>query len=237
MIVIDELNTLYEEIRACHICPKMDKEKALRLVRAVNPKNDVFIISQTLAADQLRRSGVDFFQADGKLGNTGATLEKFLNRFNRTAYPYQEVVTLGDTVIPKCTAGSLSVYNTEIAQCYPGRNRSGKGDRLPKSDEIYNCISKGFLIKEIQLMKPTLVLLMGKASRDSFFKHILHVPYPNSLSAHIDSIVESRAIPYFYLGGIGVYVLPIQHSSGANPRFYGMMNNDRLVELVVEALE
>ncbi|MHA1877872.1 MAG: hypothetical protein ACTSUC_15630, partial [Promethearchaeota archaeon] len=63
----EKLNELYKEIQNCHVCPQMDKEKASRLVSAVNPESDVFIISQTLAANQVRKSGVNFFQADGRL--------------------------------------------------------------------------------------------------------------------------------------------------------------------------
>lgn len=233
----DELNKLYREIRACHICPEMDSEKALRLTQAVNPKSDVFIISQSLAANQLRRSGVNFFEVSGKLGNTGNSLERFLNRFNRTVYPYQEVIVSNDVTIPRCSPDRLPVYNTEIAQCYPGREKAGHGDRTPESDEIHNCIKQGFLIKEIEMMKPRLLLLMGKSSRDSFFKYILNLPYPDSLSTHISEIVRLGKIPQFHLGNRTAYALPIQHASGANAQFRKMINNEKLIELIKEVLE
>ena len=77
----DELNELYSDIHNCHECPRMDREKSLRLTQAVNTESDVFVISQTLAANQLRKSGVSFFRADGHIGNTGFSLEIFLNNF------------------------------------------------------------------------------------------------------------------------------------------------------------
>ena len=233
----DELNKLYREIRACHICPEMDLEKALRLTQAVNPKSDVFIISQSLAAKQLRRSGVNFFEVSGKLGNTGNRLERFLNKFNRTVYPYQEVIISNNVTIPKCRPDHLSVYNTEIAQCYPGKEEAGHGDRTPEKEEIHNCIKQGFLIKEIEMIEPRLLLLMGKSSRDSFFKHILNAPYPDSLSTHISEIVQTGEIPQFYLGNRSVYIFPIQHASGANPQFRKIITNAKLIELIKEVLE
>jgi len=144
---IDELRELYIEIRNCHVCPRMDKEKSLRLVQAVNTESDVFIISQTLAANQLRKSGVNFFQADGHLGNTGASLERFLKNFRRTVYTPRQVTTSSQVIIPKCKPGYNAVYNTEIAQCYPGKNIDGSGDRVPQGQELQRCISKGFLIR------------------------------------------------------------------------------------------
>ena len=232
-----ELRKLYEDIEACHICPGMDKEKALRLIEAVNLASDVFIISQTLAANQLRRSGVNFLQVNGQLGNTGEALEKFLNQFNRTVYAEQEVKILSSIIIPKCKAGYVPVYNTEIAQCYPGKKLGSKGDRMPTNEEISTCIAKGFLIRELELIKPKLVLLMGKASRDSFFEQILNSPYPTSLSVHINNIVDSDTVYQFQIGRITTHIMPIQHASGANPRFYSMARNIKLTSLIREALK
>lgn len=234
---MSELDALYESINSCHVCPNMDTEKAPRLVKAVSLTSDVFIVSQTLAESQLRRSGVNFFQANGRLGNTGATLEKFLNKFSRTVYPHQKVTLRDSVTIPKCREGFLSIYNTEIAQCYPGKKSGNKGDRLPTKEEISNCLAKGFLKREIELIKPKLVLLMGKASRDSFFSQVLQASYPESLSEHIAAITVSGAIPQFDIGRIKAHVLPIQHASGANPRFFEMVKNNRLIEIIKEVLK
>jgi uracil-DNA glycosylase len=237
MARVNELRKLYGDIEACHICPRMDEEKALRLVKAVNLARDVFIISQSLAANQLRRSGVNFFQANGQLGNTGETLEKFLNQFNRTVYPEQEVKILNGITIPKCRAGYVSVYNTDIAQCYPGKKINSKGDRSPTNDEISNCIAKGFLLREIELIRPKLMLLMGKASRDSFFSHIICTPYSTSLSVYIQNIVRNGAIPQFRIGLVTTHVMPIQHASGANPRFHSMAKDSKLASIIRKVLK
>ena len=233
----DILCELYLDLQNCHICAQMDREKSLRLVDAVNPKSDVFIISQTLAENQLRKSGVNFFKADGSLGSTGTSLELFLNKFNRTVYPHQDVMISGNVTIPSCNPKYNPVYNTEIAQCYPGKNEGKKGDRKPSGYEISNCISKGFLIKEITMIQPRLLLLMGKPSRDSFFDYFLKVRYPPSLSDHISDITQDGKIPEFTLGDLTLHALPIQHASGANPRFRSMINDNRLVELITEVLE
>ena len=68
------LSTLLKEISACHVCPNMDRIKATRLYEAVNHNADVFILSQSLAREQLRLSGINFFNPQGKQGTTGQNL-------------------------------------------------------------------------------------------------------------------------------------------------------------------
>ena len=237
MVGCDQLRRLYRDIQNCHVCPRMDGEKALRNVDGVNAQSDVFIISQTLAANQLRKSGVNFFQADGRLGNTGKSLEGFLTAFGRTVYPQQPVMTSSGSTIRKCEPGYVAAYNTEIAQCYPGKRSTGRGDRTPSSQEVRTCVDRGFLVKEIRLIGPKLLLLMGKASRDTFFDYVLKAQYPISLTEHIQNVVQSGEIPWFTVRDLSFHVLPIQHASGANPRFHSMLQNRRLVELVEEVLD
>jgi len=229
----NNLSDVYREIKNCSSCPLMNREKFLRRCDAVYNNCDVFIISQALAERQLRLSGVNFFGVDGLAGNTGKNLEAFLDRFDRTIYPLTDI-QLSDTVlIPKSREGFLPVYNTEITQCFPGK--AAKGDRKPSEEEMSSCIDKGFLIKEMEIIKPKLLLLMGKLSRDSFFRYVLKESYPESLSEHIASIVGSE-IPVKVVRDLHVSVLPIQHASGANPNFSKMLKNDRLIELIRKVL-
>lgn len=236
MVNPNELSKLYVDIQNCHICPQVAREKALRLIQAVNTESDVFIVSQALAANQLRKSGVNFFQADGHLGNTGRSLEGLLNSFRRTVYPQQAITIFSGGTIPKCKPGYITVYNTEIVQCYPGRNTHGSGDRAPSNQELQRCVGNGFLAKEIELIRPKLLLLMGKASRDTFFDYVLKAKYPKSLTEHIQNIIQNGELPRFTLGCLNFHVLPIQHASGANPRFRSMLNDNRVTRLVTEVL-
>lgn len=237
MSVIDELDKIYKDIKECHICPEMDPEKTLLLTQSVNPKSDVFIISQSLAEDMARLSGVRFFKPNGELGVSGRNLEKFLNKFNRTVYPPQEVRLSKDATIRKCEPSYLPVYTTPIVQCYPGRKENGEY-RTPKKPEILNCIHQGFVIRELELIKPKLLILMGKPSRDNFYEHILKTSFPDSLSEHISEIVQSKEIPNFTITNKNMHVLPIQSSSGSNnKRFYDMLNNDKLIELIKQVLK
>ena len=233
----EQLRELYDEIQHCDVCPQMNGVKSLRLIKAVNTESDVFIISQALAADQLRFSGVNFFTIDGELGSTGCNLEKFLNKFNRTVFPYQEVKLTSGAVIRGADYNLKSVYNTEIAQCYPGPNKNGTGDREPEPNEIGNCVNQKFIIREIELIKPKLLLLMGKAARDSFFQNILHSTFPENLSDHISQIVKNNMIPHYPISDTTAYIMPIQHASGMNRLFPAMLVDDKLTKMIKELVE
>jgi uracil-DNA glycosylase len=228
------LEQLYLHIQTCHLCPEMDREKKLRRIDAVNARSDVFIISESLAERQLRKSGVNFFQADGELGDTGRNLEKFLRKFKRTVYPPSEVSLPSGVVIPKADDGFVPVYNTESAQCFPGKVNGIKRD--PTDFEIETCWKQDFLIEEIRSLEPVLLLLMGRKSRDAFFRFALEQKYPPSLTEHIRKIVESGKIPVYKIGSADIYVLPIQHASGANPSFFKMLDDEKIICLIRNVL-
>ena len=230
-----ELEKLYHEIHACHICPAMDPIKAPRRIEAIDLRIDVFILSQALAEGQLRRSGVNFFTETGRLGNTGRNLEKFLNQFNRTVFPPRAVHLNNGNFVPRANAQFGSVHNTELTQCFPGK-RANRGDRAPTATEIAACLGQNFLVREIALIKPKLILLMGDKSRKAFFKMLLGEPRKDSLQAHLGRIVASGRIPIYQIGEVKVAVLPIQHASGANPNFYGMLTNNPLIQLIRSVL-
>ena len=230
-----ELINLYFEIHNCHICPKMDKFKLQRNIESVDENSRVFILSQALAESQLRKSGVNFFKSDGLVGDTGKLLEKFLNKIDQTIYPPRDIKLENGSIIPKGNSKFKSVYNTEIAQCYPGKGKV-KGDRIPDKNEIQSCINSNFLLNEIQIIKPKLMLLMGRASTDTFFKYILKNENKLTLTNLIDQIINKNEIPMTTIFGNEIAYLPIQHASGANPSFGKMCNNEKLITLIKKYL-
>ncbi len=58
------------------------------------------------------------------------------------------------------------VYLTSLTRCFPGKSRSGNGDRPPSRAEIALC--HGFLEREMELIQPKVVLLVGKMAIDAF---------------------------------------------------------------------
>jgi len=214
----------------------MDHKKTLRRLDAVDVNADVFIVSQALAENQLRKTGVNFFSENGMPGSTGKNLEGILNQIGRTVYPPKNVQLENGIQISNKRMNYISVYNSEIAHCYPGKNRNGKGDRRPSFEEIKRCLHAGFLTREIEIIRPKIIILMGRLSRDIFFHHVLRTSFPKSLTDHISQIVYQREIPEFEVGNHKSKVMPLQHASGANPRYRQLLQDNNLIEMMKKAL-
>ncbi len=58
------------------------------------------------------------------------------------------------------------VYLTSLTRCFPGKSPSGNGDRPPSRAEIDLC--RTFLERELALIAPQVVLLVGKMAIDAF---------------------------------------------------------------------
>ena len=230
-----QLLKLYDEIHSCHVCLDMDPDKALRRIESVQAGMDVFIVSQALAEHQLRVTGVNFFTQNGRPGQTGKMLERFLNQFGRTVFPKKSVYLGKGFTVEKAQSGCISVYNTDIAQCFPGKMKSG--DRPPSDEEIKECVGKGFLTREIQLIRPKLLLLMGKKSRKAFYEHVINDPRADTPTEHLKSILESGCIPTERLADMSLRVLPIPHPAVRDRSFIDLIENKRLIAMIREVLK
>jgi uracil-DNA glycosylase family 4 len=58
------------------------------------------------------------------------------------------------------------VYLSSLTRCFPGKSPSGNGDRPPSRAEIDLC--RRFLERELDLIQPGVVLLVGKMAIDAF---------------------------------------------------------------------
>tara|TARA_A100001011_G_scaffold107707_1_gene114278 strand:+ start:6806 stop:7411 length:606 start_codon:yes stop_codon:yes gene_type:complete len=59
-----------------------------------------------------------------------------------------------------------NVYMAAVCRCYPGKNISGSGDRVPSEIEIKKCSS--WLNQEIDFLKPNLIIPVGKLAISQF---------------------------------------------------------------------
>jgi uracil-DNA glycosylase len=231
------LQGLYERIHACHECPRMDRRKVVRNARGVWPQSDVFLVSQALAQGTQRLTGISFFGPNAKLGNTGRRLEAFLNLFARTLYPATAIPLPSGSTVPARDVRYLPVYNTEVAQCFPGQIAPGV-DRAPTTIELKTCVGQGFLEEELTIVKPRLVLLMGAKSFEAFSTLVLRErPSGASLLSQIDAIVKAGKVPSANVYGRKIFIAPICHASGANPHFAKMITSTRYVALLARTLK
>jgi uracil-DNA glycosylase len=93
------------------------------------------------------------------------------------------------------------IYFAAVCRCFPGKRPEG-GDRVPAPDEVAACA--GWLEREFALLRPALVLPVGKLAITQFLGE-------RSLAGTIGRKFE---ISY---RGQAVDCIPLPHPSGASP--------------------
>ncbi len=107
-----------------------------------------------------------------------------------------------------------SQYMTAVTKCYPGRSKSGSGDRVPTSSEQSFC--RPYLDEEIILIDPELIIPVGRLAISIF--------YPNKVSLK-DIIGTQKQVD-------GRWIVPLPHPSGASRWHQIEANRDRIGEAV-----
>ncbi|MFT3868564.1 MAG: uracil-DNA glycosylase family protein [Nibricoccus sp.] len=95
------------------------------------------------------------------------------------------------------------IYFAAVCRCFPGKRPEG-GDRVPNPDEIANC--SRWLDREIALLKPELVLPVGKLAIAQFL--------PEPLPPLTEIIGRKFSVERV---GRRLDVIPLPHPSGASP--------------------
>lgn len=217
MTKTQQLQDIFDRIYKLNVCGE-DTHKVRRDIHKCNIGSKVMIIAEAMAPEQVRLSGVNYFYRNGKIGNTGRYLEKFLQKFDHSVYPDKR----------NC------VYHTEIVHSFPGYVTSNgkKTIRRPTSEEIRLSIESNILEDEINIIQPRLILLMGNTSYQTFYKYFLGIAVSRTLTDEVTKISNTGDYNKYQ----NTPVIPIQHSSGANPRFSQMLNNDALIKIIQDLL-
>lgn len=94
-----------------------------------------------------------------------------------------------------------TIYMAAVCRCFPGKTAAG-GDRVPDAQEIVNC--QDWLIKEIAILRPALVLPIGKLAIQQFV-----------ISDKLTDIIGKKLTVTFH--GHTFDIVPLPHPSGASP--------------------
>lgn len=149
----------YKKVYACNKCfnsigcnLRHDILKVVRKVLNGALDSKIFIIAQSIAEHTQRLSGLPYTYINGQLSTTGKKLDRRLS-------------LIGYTIIPN--NDRKLVYSSDIVHCYPGKKNNGGGDNKPTPQEIKNCYD--WFTKEIEIIKPKVLLLLGKVAAETFF--------------------------------------------------------------------
>jgi uracil-DNA glycosylase family 4 len=105
-------------------------------------------------------------------------------------------------------------YLTSVTKCYPGRSKSGSGDRVPSRLEQMLC--RPYLEQEIALINPRLILPVGGLAISLFYSE----GQPLTEIIGTQKQVDSR------------WIIPLPHPSGAS-RWHQLEANRKLVSQAV----
>ena len=108
-------------------------------------------------------------------------------------------------------------YMTSVTKCYPGRSKSGGGDRVPSRAEQKLC--RPFLNQEIELVDPQLIIPIGKLAINLFY------PSNAKLTEIIGTEVQINSR----------WIVPLPHSSGAS-RWHQIETNQLLIDKAIELI-
>ena len=93
------------------------------------------------------------------------------------------------------------IYMAAVCRCFPGKNAAG-GDRVPNEMEIQNC--RGWLEAEIEILRPLLVIPVGKLAIGQFISFV-----------KLDEVIGRKFI--VEAAGKKFDLIPLPHPSGASP--------------------
>jgi len=194
-----DIPTLQREIRACTRCVESGYLPVANPIVRGRPGTRQMLIGQAPGprADQ---SGVPWAGASGTLlrawfARAGFEPERFLDEW----------------------------YFSAITRCFPGKARSGVGDRVPSAPERALC--RPWLEAELALVRPRLIVTLGRLPAEAFVPGAKGAP----LTAIVGDIHE-LAFPH----GPALLV-PLPHPSGVG-RWLNDPANRARVETVMDTL-
>lgn len=170
-----ELSLIDKEIHECNLCDNMIEKFTNSKTVSIGKRNDIVILGEAPANNGWRKSGMAWYDINHKLLPSGVVLQKLLDEID---------LKIEDT------------YFLEAIKCYPKDRKY-----LNKCSE--NC--KKYLFKQLEIIKPKVVLSLGDAAT----KSILDIKY-NKFSEVVGKTFDIN----------GYKVIPIYHLSPVSPLSY-----------------
>lgn len=130
---VSDLKAIHANLKACRLCPNVcDK-----------PVHGNAIDTRILLVGQ----------APGAFEGTFG--KPFAHKAGKTLFKWLETATGANEESMR-----EMIYFSAVARCFPGKAKSGAGDRVPSREELDNC--RPHLEAEIRALKPELILAVGR---------------------------------------------------------------------------
>lgn len=105
-------------------------------------------------------------------------------------------------------------YMTSVTKCFPGKNKSGGGDRAPSLTEQQMC--RPFLDEELALVRPKLIIPIGKMAIETFYGRGIVLEQVIGTQMQMD----------------GIWYVPLPHPSGASRWHQIAENRERIQQAI-----
>ena len=208
-----QLQQIYQEIAAW----AQDREAVPRNIAAVQPVTALAVVGEAVGPSTVRLSGVNYFDQSGRLGPTGTNLDQILIPFGYTVYPQRNVKVANGTIEWARGGGRNTAYCTDLCPVFPGYDSIKRDEiriRRPSPDLIQSALEKRFLCRELQIVNPKVILLLGEHAYKSFYRYFLNTSVRDKLST---LVYHMRDADFRTFGS--ALVVPLLHPSPASPSF------------------
>ena len=205
-----------------------DAEAIPRILPSLNPCADLAIVAEAIGPTTVRLSGVNYFRIDGRLGATGRYLDEILRPLRFTVYPPCDLTLASGAVIHASLGRQRqTAYCTDLCPEFPGhvsfrRNqRTKKSVKRPSLPRVQDALKRAFLERELEVVRPKVILLLGSKAYTTFYKHFLQKSNLCTLQAVV------KDLPSHLASYNSSLVVPFLHPSPASPSFQQWLRNFR----------
>jgi uracil-DNA glycosylase len=170
---MDSVETLHQRILACRLCQDAGYIERAAPVVSGQAGNRIMLIGQAPGVVELD------------------VRRPFAGKAGRVLFGWFRSVGIEEDEFRR------HVYMTAITKCFPGKARSGSGDRRPSSREIALC--RPYLDTQLELIRPDTILPVGGLALERYFPG---VPLTDLIGKRFERD--------------GVTLIPLPHPSGAS---------------------
>ena len=168
----------------------------------------LLVLGEAYAGTQVRLTGVNWHADDGRIGGAAAISNESCGASGTRSRRRGRSSYHGAPVQAR-ELGYASAYTTDLFPCYPGAARA------PRPAEIEDALARGFLRRELETLRPAVVLLLGDKAYQAYYRHLLGRPRPGTLSAVFRELTPSSTLERL----AGARVVPFLHPSPASGHY------------------
>ncbi len=185
-----------------------DDDVVKRKVDAIDPNSRLFIAGEAYAKTQVRLTGINWFDQKGELGPAGRNLQLILGCLGYTVRP-PAPVRIQDSWVESRENGLSTAYTTDIFPCHPPSGGA------PSGREVADALEQGFLLRELEILRPKVILLLGDKGYRAFYKNVLQREARENISDVFRELSHRSRFELYR----GATVIPFFHPSPRNGHF------------------